>query len=213
MKAFLTLTLILGSQLVFADSIDIQIRDLARKINLSARASNRLSVDEKIQVLKALNNADSVLERVAGDRPGPRPRPLTCENEGGANYYDAIKKVKEVAYSSSGLNLGSSDAEKYATGWATRNSCSETDKLVSDIKVIKAIAYSSAGLNLSSSEASAYAADNAEKVCPNADIDKTIREARSFAYSPSGLNMSSSDASRYAAEQAQRTVFACGSYR
>lgn len=235
MKSFLALTLILGSQLVLAAPMDDQIRSLARRVTNNSQMAERLTQDEKIQVLKALNNADVILSRVGTDngnngpgrdpwptQPGPTnpsyppyppyPTVVNCEREQTSVFQDAVMKVKNFAYNSNGLNYDSVSSANFAQDWARKNPCSYADQYVRNGIRIKAFAYNSDGLNYSSADASRFTVENVDRFCANFNLEQEYRLAYSFAYNSSGLNMSSTDARNYALNRIQPNAFTCRNY-
>lgn len=226
MKSFLVLTLILGSQLVQAGPMDDQIRSLARRVTNNSQMAERLSPDEKVQVLKALNNADVILARVGtdygGNGPGrdpwPNPYPsyppypsqqVTCDRDDNSAFQAAFIKVKNAAYSSSGLNYDSVSATAFAQSWASKNPCSYADLYVKNLLRLNTFAYSSSGLNYGSADARKFAIDNADNLCSGYNLEQEYSSAYNFAYSSNGMNMNSVDARNYAIARIRSSAFTC----
>lgn len=220
MKALIVLTLALGSQLLHADTTDDRIRSLARSINENSRSSHRLTMDEKAQVLKALNNADIILARVAEPDnrwpvPGPGPRPLpprACQQEDSASMQTAFRKIKDLAYLGSGLNMSSEGAIAFAQQWLNRFPCSAADRYATDLIRLKNFAYLGSGLNMSSENANNFALNNVERLCAGYPLEKEFTTAYNFAYLGSGLNMSSENARKYALDRVQLSAFSCRNF-
>lgn len=235
MKFFLTLTMILGSQFVHAEPMDDQIRSLARRITNNSQMAERLSQDEKVRVLKALNNADTILGRVGTDygnggpgrdpwpTPAPNPNPYpypnpnpyptypapACEREQASVYQSAFSKIKTLAYAPSGFNYDSASATAFAQNWTRNNPCSYVDQYVKNANLLRQFAYSPSGLDYSSASAANFAIQNADKLCTNYPLQQEFTAAYNFAYSRNGLDMSSIDAKVYALEQVKFNAFSC----
>jgi hypothetical protein len=221
MKILFVLALTLGSQLLQADTTDDRIRSLVRNINDNSRSSYRLTIDEKIQVLKALKNADSILARVAElDQrpwpiPGQWPRPLpqrVCQQEDTTIMQSAFRKIKDIAYSGAGLNMSNDGAVTFAQQWINRFPCAAADQYVRDLSRIRNFAYSGAGLNMSIEEASIFAKNNVEILCAGYPLEKEFSNAYNFAYSSNGMNMSAESARKYAMDRVQLSAFSCRNY-
>lgn len=234
MKSFLALTLILGSQLVQAAPMDDQIRSLARRVTNNSQMAERLTQDEKIQVLKALNNADVILARVGTDygngngpgrdpwptNPGPTnpsyppypTPPMSCERDQTSSYQAAVMKVKNFAYNTSGLNYDSTSAANFAQDWARKNPCSYADLYVKNGTRIKNFAYNTSGLNYNGVDAARFAVENTDRFCSNFNLEQEYSSAFNFAYQPSGLNMNSTDARNYALSRIQPNAFSCRNF-
>ena len=232
MKNFLALTMILGCQLAYAAPMDEQIRSLARRITNNSQMAERLSQDEKIQVLKALNNADAILGRVGtdygnGGRPGRDPWPTNpyptnpyptypptypapaCEREQTSVYQSAFTKIKTLAFSPSGFNYDSASATNFAQNWTRNNPCSYADLYVKNANLLRQFAYSTSGLDYSSVDSANFAIQNTDKFCSNFPLQQEFTAAYNFAYSRNGMDMSSADAKVYALEQVKFNAFSC----
>ncbi|MEA9355635.1 hypothetical protein SHI21_05470 [Bacteriovorax sp. PP10] len=236
MKSFLALTLILGSQLVQAAPMDDQIRSLARRVTNNSQMAERLTQDEKIQVLKALNNADVILARVGTDygnngpgpgpgrdpwpsQPGPSyppyppyPSTVSCEREPTSVFQAAFVKVKNFAYSGNGLNYDGVSATNFAQEWARKYPCAYADQYVKNGTRIRTFAYSGNGLNYTGTDATAFTVANIDKFCSNYNLEQEFSAAYTFAYSGTGLNMNGTDARNYALNRVQSNAFTCRNY-
>lgn len=221
MKTLLFLTTILSSQVLHASISDDQIRSLARRINLNSQSSERLTADEKIIVLKALNNADSILARVADDRrdpiPPPRdpnwPRPvpqMTCDREIVSNYQAAFEQIKNFAYSSSGLDYTSASATSFADSWTKNNPCYTAPIFVKEATRLLNFAYSTSGLDYTKQASVTFTLDNVDRVCEGARYEEEFTQYYNFAYSRTGLDLSAVEAKKYALDKIQNSgVFSC----
>lgn len=214
MKTALGLFFILSSQIVYGQSIESNINLLARKINTRAQYAHKLSQDEKIQLVKALNNADAILSRVAEDgsnNPPPIPgqHGRSCDSESISEMTKATAIVKNFAYSSSGLNMYSREAEAYAIEWAKQAPCSKAQTIEQDFRKVYEVAYSVSYMNMSSSEAIAYSKERLPAVCSGVNILSEYKQSYDYAYSVSGLNMNSTNAKNYAKDRLDKIAFSC----
>lgn len=218
MKFLLTVALLLGSHVLKADTLDDQIYSLSRKISTNVYSSNRLTADEKMQVVKALNNASYLLERVGGNNGGGRPdypsypsyppsRPLACDQE--PAFQETFVRVKAFAYSTTGLNLTSEGATQYALEWTKQYSCAQAPRFIENFSRVKRFAYATSGLNLTDAGATDFAKAYAQSLCQGYELESEFQRAYQFAYSSGGLNMTSSAATEYAKKQVMQNAFSC----
>lgn len=210
MKSFLTLAFLLGAQLVQAAPIENQIRSLARRINNNSEMAERLSQDEKIQVLKGLNNIDSILARVGNSRPDRAPRPRrSCENDSTTNYQSSFLKIKNFAYQASGLDYSDASAIAFAKNWLSQNSCERTDEYIKTTLRLKSFAYALNGLDYDKEKSVVFALANSDIFCTEYNIEQEFKRNYNFAYSAEGLNMSKIDAQKYAFTFISKEAFSC----
>lgn len=216
MKCLIALFITIGSNSAYSQSIEADINLLARKISIRAQLANKLSQDEKILLVKALNSADSILSRVAeggSEIPGPGTSPgvyvRSCENESMSELKKALEIVKNFAYSSSGPNMYSSEAEIYAREWVKKAPCSKAHTIEQDYKKIYEIAYSGSYMNMSSKDATAYTLKRLPGVCQNTDVVSEFKQSYEYAFSISGLNLSGKNATQYASERIEKIAFNC----
>lgn len=139
------------------------------------------------------------------------PRPLiSCVSDDPSLMAATFAKVKDFAYSGSGLNYSSSDATAYAQWWVQKYPCGSATGYIADGKRLKDYAYGGRGLNLSSGDAATYTRAKLETRClPNVDYVGESKKHYDFAYSGSGLNMSSRDASEYTRAKMEAQFLSC----
>lgn len=146
--------------------------------------------------------------------PQPHPRPIphrvVCSQDAPHIFQSTFTKIKNFAYSGSGLNLTSNGATDYAVNWTDSNPCDLADGFMRRIANLKQFAYSGSGLNMTSSAATQFALENENRVC----VDDTsyadeFQVHYQFAYSGSGLNLTSNGARDYAFKKIQPKYFTC----
>jgi hypothetical protein len=146
--------------------------------------------------------------------PLPPFYPRSCAEANTAEMIQAMQKIRNFAYSGSGLNMDSSGAAAYAQSWVQQYFCEEADSWVSEGRKIRNFAYSGSGLNLSSHDAAVYTQNALNRRCYD-QVDYVSEASRiyQFAYSGSGLNLSSREASEYTRQQMDQRFFSCGDGR
>lgn len=114
--------------------------------------------------------------------------------------------AKDYAYSSSGLDLSSSQATEWALEYNKTHACNTIQEYSARFTVLKNFAYSSSGLDMSSRDAVNYALSKVETttVYEAEQMQSTLTAIKDFAYSSSGLNLSSSEASAIGREWLDR---------
>lgn len=222
MKPFLAFILILGTQLAFAAPIDEQIKSIAKRIANNTQSTERLTQDEKIQVLKALNNADVVLLRVATDtgsssgvdpwssNPGPKnPNPTTrsCDKDSPSSYQESYSKIKNLAFSTRGFDYQNPVAHTFAKEWTHNYPCNYADQYIKNARQLVSFAYSTMGYD--KVYAVRFAIANTDKFCANYKIADEYFLAFQFAYKGSGLDMNSIEARDYALNKISPYAFSC----
>lgn len=117
---------------------------------------------------------------------------------------ELVQKLKEFAYTSSGLDMTSSAAAKWALNNWRRFTKQDFSDFVSRVKSLKNFAYESSGLNMISTRATEWALEYESKlaVVNLPLLIKRFKELKEFAYSSSGLDMISSKATQWALSEA-----------
>lgn len=212
MKILATFVLVFGMHSVYANSIESNINVLANRINSRVYSAYKLSQDEKISLVKALNNADAILARVADDTSeptNPTPPGRACYAAPIAELSKAYELVKNFAYSVAGLNMNTSQAEVYAREWTKIYSCVKANTIAADYKIVRDFAYAVSGLNMNTVDATTYAGARVSRLCPNISLQTEFKTAYDFAYSIGGLNMNSTDARNYSKARLEDVAFSC----
>jgi len=183
------------------------VRDVAR---LAAR--NIFSLNE--YQLRALNEllyqAEDILNGQSPDPNYPSYPVQACTNEPVEVFQATFIKVKNWAYSPSGLNKNSQEATEYAQHWTQTHACNEAESFIQEMGRLRNWAYSPSGLNKNSAEAAAYALKTIINLCGlSQPYEAEFTKLYNFAYSPSGLNMNSEQARAYALPQIEQRFFSC----
>lgn len=222
MKFLSLFTILFISANAFAGHDQLQIvQNLSRDVlRLTTQNAQSLSESELVQVTYNLRQAKKLLkgDDVRPNYPGPidNGRPGTygqrvCSAENTYTYQETFQRIKQFAYSSTGLNLSSQESINYALDWSTKYPCAVAETFISRFVLLKNFAYSSTGLNYSSLEAKDYALAKLHFLCPGVDIASEYRKHYEFAYSSRGLNYSSLQARDYAQPRAERVALTCPS--
>jgi len=190
---------------VFADSrrADPLTNRAYRAAQRLSQVAPSLSPTQKDNVARALSALENAMQ-------GPGFS-YACEEEDPSEMIPAMKQIREVAYSSNGLNMNSSEADAFAQKWARTYPCRSANAYAQNLKGIYEAAYSSNGMNMNSSEAKAITLKWMDTTCELADFAGKIREYYNYAYSSSGMNMGSSDARAYTVNMMERRYFHCAS--
>ncbi|OQW46924.1 MAG: hypothetical protein A4S09_03185 [Proteobacteria bacterium SG_bin7] len=147
-------------------------------------------------------------------QPVPQPLPLpsfiVCANDALNVYQATFQRVKNFAYSTSGLDMTEAQSTQFAIDYTNHNACDEADGYMRRISSLREFAYSTAGLDMTSAQARQFAIENENKVCilDNSFVGE-FKQLYNFAYSTSGLNMTSAQARNYAWEKIQSKYFSC----
>ncbi len=191
----------------------------AKKLSLQMkilvdRNVDRLDDRDLTKLVRTLERSkDILLGRDTNPGPGPFP-PIpapryTCERASMQDYQATFVKIKDFAYSGSGINLSTSGATAYAADWVRKYACEDASRFIATYIRLKNFAYSGSGLNLSSSGAVSYANEGIDQVCENYSFEQEFKSLYDFAYSGRGLNMSSSAAISYARQRVEPQMFQC----
>ncbi|MCC6278219.1 MAG: hypothetical protein IT289_09925 [Oligoflexia bacterium] len=189
-----------------SNPIYVDVRDEARRtLRLVERHGEDLSYDQKVRVLELLRTINRVIQQ---DPIGHNDR---CINDSPEATSDALKLIRDAAYSHTGLNLSMAESDAFAREWIESNPCSRAREFNAEIKKLKDYAYAAAGLNMTSNEALAYTLRMIKRSC-YADVNykAEFKKYYDFAYSPSGLNLTSREATKYGQERMEERYFVCG---
>ncbi len=114
--------------------------------------------------------------------------------------------LKNLAYSTSGLDYNSTDAANWALGYLESHACGTTEIFAERYRLLREIAYGSSYMDMNSIDAREFALQKAEYLDVN-EIQKmkeSYGQIKNFAYSSGGLDLNSTDTSRLAAEWVSR---------
>lgn len=209
-------------------SFSVMAQPVQNRANLEAEAK-KLSLQMKILVDRNVDRLDErdltqlvrSLERskdiLLGQRPGPGPGPIppipapryTCDRASASEYQQTFIKVKNFAYSSSGLDMSSAAATNFAQDWSTRYSCADADQFISIFGRLKNFAYSTSGLDMSAAASIDYAQQGVNSLCENYNFEAEYKNLYNFAYSTSGLDLSAAAAKDYARQRVEPQMFQC----
>lgn len=215
-KSIFMATLAVVSLNSFANRVDLEadVLKLAKKVNrLANQNADTLSNKELRDVKKHLTLAVKIIKGI-GTTPVPptNPRPIyrVCSQDSADIFQQTFIKIKNFAYSSSGLDMTSSGATQFAQEFTETHSCETADIFMSKSSRLKTFAYSTSGLDMTSSNAKSYAMNKWQSFCEDFPIESEFKKHYTFAYSSSGLDMTSSNARRYAQEKVEPVAFSCG---
>lgn len=208
-------------------SFSVMAQPVQNRANLEAEAK-KLSLQMKILVDRNVDRLDErdltklvrTLERSKdillgrdtnpGPGPGPIPTPrYTCDRASASEYQSTFVKVKNFAYSSSGLDMSSAAATNFAQDWSTRYACADADQFISIFGRLKNFAYSTSGLDMSAAASVDYAQQGVNSLCENYNFEAEFKNLYNFAYSTSGLDLSAPAAKDYARQRVEPQMFQC----
>tara|TARA_R110002049_G_scaffold46139_3_gene134530 strand:- start:179 stop:856 length:678 start_codon:yes stop_codon:yes gene_type:complete len=195
--------------------LEVEAKRLSLQMKILVdRNVDRLDERDLTKLVRTLERSkDILLGRDTGPGPGPVP-PIpaprfTCDRASAAEYQSTFIKVKNFAYSSSGLDMSSAGATNFAQDWATRYSCSDADQFIAIFGRLKNFAYSTSGLDMSSAASIDYAQQGINNLCENYNFEAEYKNLYNFAYSTSGLDLSSAAARDYARQRVEPQMFQC----
>lgn len=202
--------------------IEMKVRRMSKKLSrmvqnqagsMSRYQLKELKIALKVAIAVVKNNGGGGGFPPAPPHPPKPPFPptggYTCSTAPFDISSQTFKKIKQFAYSSSGLNKTSSGAMAYAEGWMQQYPCNYANSFIKKYKKVYQFAYSSNGLNKTSSGAQKFSLKNMDKLCENYPLKSEFRKYYQFAYSSSGLNMTSSRATEYAYNKVVPNAFSC----
>lgn len=210
-------------------SFSVMAQPFQNRADLEAEAK-RLSVQMKILVDRNVDRLDErdltklvrtlerskdiLLGRDTNPGPGPGPGPIpvpryTCDRANPSDFQSTFVKIKNFAYSSSGLDMSSAAATNFAQDWSTRYACADADRFISIFTRLKNFAYSTSGLDMSSAASVGYAEQGVNNLCENYNFEAEFKNLYNFAYSTSGLDLSSAAARDYARQRVEPQMFQC----
>ena len=193
------------------DRGEMRVISLAQEVSeLTRQNIDTLDRAEVEFLAEQLKLARGILVGEGDHRPyPPRRRRNVCEGDAVEKFQAAFVKVRDMAYSSNGLNYNSTSAKTFALEWAKGHACEDADQYVESIKRLYQFSYASTGLNYNSTGAKTFALDKVEQFCANFDIEQKFKMNYDFAYSSTGLNMNSTGARAYALEKIEKDAFRC----
>ncbi len=181
---------------------------------------HRMSEGDLRRANALLKNVEDIARGVSdpGPRPQPQPQPQprprprqrqVCAQEDAGTFQSTFVRIREMAYSSTGLNYLNNDAIQFATEWTNNNPCFKADEYIQTITRLKMFAYSSTGLNYLASPATSFALEKEAIFCSHYPLETEFTRHYTFAYSATGLNMLATPARLYAMQQIEREAFSC----
>lgn len=186
-------------------------RDLIQAVNATRRLVlenvQRMPQRDLLQAQKLLEKVDEV---VLGRSTGPQiPQVRGCALENVNSFQQTFVRIKNFAFSGTGLNYNSNDATDFADRWTSRYPCSYADHYMAVFMRLKSFAFSGAGLNYDSKDAVQFALANVDSFCSDMQLEQLFKQHYNFAFSGTGLNMDSNEARAYAYNKIRGTVFSC----
>jgi hypothetical protein len=124
-------------------------------------------------------------------------------------FQTTFTRVRELAFSTSGLNYASGDVIRFVTDWTNNNPCAIADEFIRNILRLKSFVFATTDLNYASTDATRFALEKEPSFCSEYPVESEFGRHFSFAFSTSGMNMSGTDARRYALRQIEREAFFC----
>ncbi|MCP4911750.1 MAG: hypothetical protein GY909_01425 [Oligoflexia bacterium] len=217
MKSLTIILTLFMSMSLFAQNRNRQETRALKLIDNITRNANEVRYLDDMALRSLLQNLRQAKSILDGGAPGPvppRPRPIAvCSQNRNGDYHATFSKIKSFAYSTSGIDLSSSESTQYAGEWTNTYPCHVADEFITNFKRLKKFAYSTSGLDMSSSESVQYAKNKIERFCSSYELEAEFKRHYQFAYSTGGLDLSASESREYAINQVDRFAFTCRNFR
>lgn len=196
-----SLVLFLLSLSIFAQDANV------RRVEEQSRRVYEMTLDRARDLNEAQLRELSLLFRDAIGILSGRNHKLFCNEE--PDFRNTFDKVYQLAFSSSGLDLSSTEARAYAQNLIETKSCADAISLVTFAGELRKFAWSASGMNLSSTEAKEYALSRSPRYCLGFEYQSYYKNQYDYAWSSRGLNLPASEARKYAISKLDERAFSC----